>query len=74
MRSLCQAADDRLTAFIDTLQLDCLDIYKDSNGEYRSDSNANKDLVDLPQVSYLFISHMFILVVDYYQMFIVHCL
>lgn len=48
MRSLCQAADDKLTTFINTLQLECLEIYKDS-GEFSDDSNKN-ELAELPQV------------------------
>lgn len=69
MRSLCQAADDKLIAFVDTLQLECLEMYKDN-----SDGNNEKsDTVELPQVSvipyykyyYLYLCYLLLLNVYY---------
>lgn len=48
VQSLCQEADDRLTAFVDKLHLECLDMYKDNDSEYENDDNNVKN--DLPQV------------------------
>lgn len=51
VQSLCQEADDRLTAFADKLHLECLDMYND---DYESDEDNVKN--ELPQVSSQFCS------------------
>lgn len=49
IRSLCQAADERLIAFADSLNLECLEMFKDKN---EGNGNENSDVAGLPQVSF----------------------
>lgn len=44
VRSLCEAADVRLNVFVETLNLECLEMYKDVHDE-------NIELLELPQVN-----------------------
>lgn len=57
--SLCQVADDQLTTFMDSLNLECLEIYKDNSCEISNDGYEKSNVAELPQVS---ICLMFILV------------
>lgn len=47
VRSMCQTADDQLTTFMDTLHLECLEMYK---GESSYDGNEKNNVAELPQV------------------------
>lgn len=63
MQSLCQEADDRLNEFSDTLHLECLEMYKNKNGEFSNSNNENNDVTELPQVSTYF--NIVISVIDF---------
>lgn len=55
IRSLCQAADERLLAFANTLNLECLDMFKENNND-QNDGNENNYIAELPQVCYYFLN------------------
>lgn len=48
---MCRSADDKLTAFVETLQLECLEMFKDDSGEHSKDGNEKNTIAELPQVS-----------------------
>lgn len=48
---LCEDADKQLSSFIDTLHLECLEMYKCNSAKQNGDSSEKTDLMELPQVS-----------------------
>lgn len=48
---LCEDADKQLSSFIDTLHLECLEMYKCDSAKQKDDGSEKTDMVELPQVN-----------------------